>query len=118
MKMSRYKCLKIKERPNFWLKIYRFSAQGVGFAAPDYFSKKIGNIFRLYSQYKIVNGDKPKFRRIDEMKSKSKVYRTGEKPGRGKYSCTNCGTNVTLDQEDKMPPCPKCTNSEFTKKNG
>lgn len=48
------------------------------------------------------------------MKS-SKIVRTGEKPGRGKYSCTNCHTCVNLDAGDKMPPCPKCTNSEFTK---
>ena len=48
---------------------------------------------------------------------KRKIVRTGEKPGRGKYACTNCHTTVTLDESDKMPPCPKCTNSEFTKKN-
>ncbi len=47
---------------------------------------------------------------------KSNVVRTGEKPGRGKYCCTNCGTSVTLGVEDKLPPCPKCTNSEFVKK--
>ena len=46
---------------------------------------------------------------------KKEIVRTGEKPGRGKYSCTNCHTVVTLDASDKMPPCPKCTNSEFTK---
>ena len=50
-----------------------------------------------------------------EVNMKAKVFKTGEKPGRGKYSCTNCGTNVSLDANDKMPPCPKCTNSEFTK---
>lgn len=46
---------------------------------------------------------------------KKSIYRTGEKPGRGSYSCTNCHTKVSLDESDKMPPCPKCTNSEFTK---
>lgn len=40
---------------------------------------------------------------------------TGEKPGKGKYACTNCGTQVTLDQNDKMPPCPSCNNTEFNK---
>lgn len=43
------------------------------------------------------------------------IIKTGEKPGGGKYSCTNCGTNVTLDKADKMPPCPKCSNNGFTK---
>ncbi len=41
--------------------------------------------------------------------------RTGEKPGKGCYSCTNCGTDIHLNQNDKCPPCPKCTNTSFTK---
>lgn len=40
---------------------------------------------------------------------------TGEKPGKGKYHCTNCGTQVVLGESDKMPPCGKCTNTEFVK---
>lgn len=43
------------------------------------------------------------------------ISRTGEKPGRGSYRCTNCGTEVSLDEHDKMPPCPKCNNTEFRK---
>ncbi|HIU99654.1 MAG TPA: hypothetical protein IAB14_00905 [Candidatus Stercoripulliclostridium merdipullorum] len=43
------------------------------------------------------------------------TIRTGEKPGRGTYSCLNCQTKVNLDAQDKMPPCPKCNNSEFKK---
>lgn len=45
----------------------------------------------------------------------SSIVRTGEKPGSGCYSCTNCHTKVNLGTQDKMPPCPKCTNSEFKK---
>ncbi len=41
--------------------------------------------------------------------------KTGEKPGRGVYSCTNCHTKMNLDASDKMPPCPKCSNTEFKK---
>ena len=41
---------------------------------------------------------------------------TGEKPGEGTYKCTNCGTEITLDDSgDKMPPCPKCNNTTFSK---
>jgi DNA-directed RNA polymerase subunit RPC12/RpoP len=41
---------------------------------------------------------------------------TGEKPGRGSYSCTMCGQIVILDDDsDTLPPCPKCSNTEFTK---
>lgn len=41
---------------------------------------------------------------------------TGEKPGKGVYVCTRCGTIVTLDNDtDVLPPCPKCHNTEFKK---
>lgn len=41
-------------------------------------------------------------------------YRTGEKPGKGTYTCVNCGTTVTLDDDDdRLPPCPKCNGTEF-----
>ena len=44
------------------------------------------------------------------------IHNTGEKPGKGEYYCTSCGQNVTLDQmSDKLPPCPKCSNTSFKK---
>lgn len=46
---------------------------------------------------------------------KAKQVHTGEKPGKGTYSCTNCGTDITLGDSDKVPPCPKCTNTTFTR---
>ena len=52
------------------------------------------------------------------------MCKTGEKPGKGTYRCTSCGTTVTLDDhDDRLPPCPKCegttklTNVEDIKKN-
>lgn len=43
-------------------------------------------------------------------------YITGEKPGKGTYTCTECGQTVVLDDNtDTLPPCPKCTNTEFYK---
>lgn len=48
------------------------------------------------------------------MSSKSEAT-TGEKPGKGCYSCTRCGCDVNLDADDKMPPCPSCGNTSFTK---
>ena len=44
-----------------------------------------------------------------------KIFKTGQKPGRGVYDCTNFHTKVELEAQSKMPPCPKCTNNEFTK---
>lgn len=42
------------------------------------------------------------------------MYKTGEKPGKGIYICTVCGTTVTLDDTtDTLPPCPKCDNTTF-----
>jgi len=40
---------------------------------------------------------------------------TGEKPGKGTYTCTSCGTQVYLDENsDRLPPCPKCHGTDFT----
>ena len=40
--------------------------------------------------------------------------KTGEKPGVGTYTCTKCGTTVHLDDaSDTLPPCPKCSNTNF-----
>lgn len=39
---------------------------------------------------------------------------TGEKPGKGTYTCTNCGTVVVLDDDtDTLPPCRKCGGTDF-----
>ena len=41
---------------------------------------------------------------------------TGEKPGKGTYRCKKCGTVVRLDDNtDTLPPCPKCSGTEFDK---
>ena len=43
-------------------------------------------------------------------------YTTGEKPGKGVYTCTKCGQTVYLnDNTDTLPPCPKCNNTEYTR---
>lgn len=40
--------------------------------------------------------------------------RTGEKPGKGTYQCTNCGQLVTLDDwSDTLPPCPSCDKTDY-----
>ncbi len=39
---------------------------------------------------------------------------TGEKPGKGTYTCKNCEQSVTLeDHTDTIPPCPRCEETEF-----
>ncbi|WP_368074081.1 hypothetical protein [Shewanella sp. MEBiC00475] len=40
---------------------------------------------------------------------------TGEKPGKGVYTCTKCGQKVILDDNsDTLPPCPKCEATNYT----
>lgn len=42
-------------------------------------------------------------------------YKTGKKPGKGTYYCTNCNTKVELDDNsDTLPPCPNCHEIEYT----
>lgn len=50
------------------------------------------------------------------MKEENKMYKTGEKPGKGIYQCTKCGQLVRLDDHtDTLPPCPKCGNTTYYK---
>jgi DNA-directed RNA polymerase subunit RPC12/RpoP len=40
---------------------------------------------------------------------------TGEKPGKGTYTCKTCSQKVILDDStDTLPPCPKCSGAEHT----
>jgi DNA-directed RNA polymerase subunit RPC12/RpoP len=43
----------------------------------------------------------------------SEVHETGASPGTGTYSCTGCGSQVSLDQLDHLPECPRCGNPRF-----
>ncbi|MFC4538811.1 hypothetical protein ACFO0U_08510 [Chromohalobacter sarecensis] len=37
------------------------------------------------------------------------MYKVGEKPGVGRYCCTNCDWSARLDDaSDRLPPCGKC----------
>lgn len=39
---------------------------------------------------------------------------TGQKPGKGTYTCTSCGKTVKLDDAtDTLPPCPRCNGTTF-----
>lgn len=39
---------------------------------------------------------------------------TGDKPGKGTYTCGECGQTVVLGAaSDTLPPCPRCTATRF-----
>ncbi len=39
---------------------------------------------------------------------------TGDKPGKGVYTCKRCGQKVVLDDDtDTLPPCPNCEHTEY-----
>ncbi|MDP8234413.1 MAG: hypothetical protein P9M06_06410 [Candidatus Saelkia tenebricola] len=43
-------------------------------------------------------------------------YHCGEKLGKGRYVCLNCGEDLYLDEDtDALPPCAKCKKCEFRK---
>ena len=43
------------------------------------------------------------------------MKKTGEKPGKGIYTCIQCGQTVILDDNtDTLPPCPKCNGTLYS----
>lgn len=43
------------------------------------------------------------------------MYNVGQKPGKGRYCCTNCRWSVHLDDEDdRLPPCGNCKKGQKT----
>ncbi|WP_077529073.1 hypothetical protein [Halomonas utahensis] len=44
------------------------------------------------------------------------MHSVGEKPGAGRYCCTNCDWSVTLDNNhDRLPPCGNCNIGQHTR---
>lgn len=44
------------------------------------------------------------------------IQRFSEKPGKGRYCCTNCGWSVVVldDDDDRLPPCGNCGKGQET----
>ena len=43
----------------------------------------------------------------------SLTYKTGEVTHGGTFSCAACGAELNLKKPGRIPPCPKCTKTEF-----
>jgi len=39
--------------------------------------------------------------------------RTGTRPGHGRFRCTDCAAEVSLENADDLPECPECGGSSF-----
>lgn len=36
----------------------------------------------------------------------------------GTYKCTNCGNELQVSSTESLPPCPECSNGEWTALSG
>lgn len=43
----------------------------------------------------------------------SLTYKTGEISHGGYFTCSNCGAEIHLKKPGHLPPCPKCSKTEF-----
>lgn len=50
---------------------------------------------------------------LGEKLDTSLKYKTGEISHGGKFICTNCNGKIHLKHPGRIPPCPKCTKTEF-----
>jgi len=50
---------------------------------------------------------------VSEKLDSSLKYKTGEITHGGEFACTSCESTIHLKQPGRIPPCPKCTKTEF-----
>jgi hypothetical protein len=50
---------------------------------------------------------------VGENMDTSLKYKTGEISHGGEFICTNCDGKIHLKHPGRIPPCPKCTKTEF-----
>jgi FHA domain/Zinc-ribbon containing domain len=43
----------------------------------------------------------------------SELHEAGAAPGAGTFSCTACGSQVSLEVQDELPECPRCGSESF-----
>ncbi|MEX2448891.1 MAG: FHA domain-containing protein [Solirubrobacterales bacterium] len=41
------------------------------------------------------------------------TFTTGEFPGAGTYFCVECGSQLSIQEDDRLPCCPRCENESF-----
>jgi predicted RNA-binding Zn-ribbon protein involved in translation (DUF1610 family) len=43
----------------------------------------------------------------------NELHEVGAAPGAGTFSCTECGSQVSLEAQDEIPECPRCGSESF-----
>jgi hypothetical protein len=43
----------------------------------------------------------------------SELHEAGAAPGAGTFSCSACGSQVSLEAQDELPECPRCGSENF-----
>ena len=43
----------------------------------------------------------------------SDIHEAGAAPGAGTFSCSDCGSQVSLEAQDELPECPRCGSESF-----
>jgi FHA domain/Zinc-ribbon containing domain len=43
----------------------------------------------------------------------SELHEAGAAPGAGTFSCSACGSQVSLEAQDELPECPRCGSESF-----
>ena len=51
--------------------------------------------------------------KMSQKLDRSMVYKTGEITHGGEFACLNCEAKIHLKHPGRIPPCPKCTKTEF-----
>lgn len=73
------------------------------------FSRDKGAAFLL----NITKGLNEWSRDMEDKLDSSLQYKTGEMTHGGEFLCTKCEAKIHMKKPGRIPPCPKCSNSEF-----
>ena len=72
-------------------------------------SRDKGGAFLVY----VTKGLSEWSQTVGEKLDTSLKYKTGEISHGGEFICTNCDGKIHLKHPGRIPPCPKCTKTEF-----
>lgn len=50
---------------------------------------------------------------ISDKLDTSLTYKTGEVTHGGQFTCASCGAEINLKNPGRLPPCPKCSKTEY-----